>query len=96
MPSFVNIANETHGGDDVVLYANGPMAELFGGQIDNNFLAYGMAAALCVGPAKEICGGAEKNDVDRIFFLSFLWILLFVFLLIFLYSFCNYWELFQV
>lgn len=84
MPSFVNIANETHGGEDVVLYAIGPMAELFGGQIDNTFLAYGMAAALCVGPAKEVCKGATTpspttptTGAEKIYSYGFLWILLY-------------------
>ena len=46
---------ETHGGEDVPVYAHGPMAHLFAGLYDQSYLAHAMAYASCVGPNNKEC-----------------------------------------
>lgn len=42
---------ETHGGEDVAVYATGPMSHLFTGVNEQHYLAYAMAYAACIGNA---------------------------------------------
>ncbi|XP_061682021.1 intestinal-type alkaline phosphatase-like isoform X2 [Syngnathoides biaculeatus] len=44
---------ETHGGEDVAIYAKGPMAHLFHGVKEQNYVAHVMAYAACLEPYKE-------------------------------------------
>jgi alkaline phosphatase len=53
--SLVPIGSETHGGEDVAIYANGPMAHLFHGVQEQNYIAHAMAYASCVGQNKDHC-----------------------------------------
>ncbi|KAK7503299.1 hypothetical protein BaRGS_00005564, partial [Batillaria attramentaria] len=52
----VPMSSETHGGEDVAIYARGPMAHLFTGVHEQNYIPHVMAFASCVGaysdPAK--------------------------------------------
>jgi len=41
----VRLGNETHGGDDVAIFARGPMAFLFGGVVEQNYIFHVMYAA---------------------------------------------------
>lgn len=41
---------ETHGGEDVAIYAKGPMAHLFHGVKEQNYVAHVMAYAACLQP----------------------------------------------
>lgn len=41
---------ETHGGEDVAIYAKGPMAHLFHGVKEQNYVAHVMAYATCLEP----------------------------------------------
>lgn len=41
---------ETHGGEDVVIYARGPMAHLFHGVQEQHYVAHVMAYAACLEP----------------------------------------------
>lgn len=43
------MSTETHGGDDVAIYARGPMAHLLTGTHEENDIAHVMAYASCVG-----------------------------------------------
>ncbi len=43
--SLVPLAGETHGGEDVAIYAGGPWAQLFAGTVDENFIYHAMAYA---------------------------------------------------
>ena len=54
--SLVPLIVETHGGEDVGIYASGPMAHLFRGVVEQNVIAHVMATASCVGPDYEDCG----------------------------------------
>ena len=47
--SIVPMAYETHGGEDVAIFARGPMAHLFHGVHEQNYIAHVMAYASCVG-----------------------------------------------
>ncbi|CAH1725916.1 unnamed protein product [Aphis gossypii] len=44
-PSLVDLEDETHGGDDVMVFARGPMSHLFTGNYEQNQIALGMAMA---------------------------------------------------
>ena len=58
--AFIKTIEESHGGEDVPIYANGPMAHLFTGVHQQTFIAHGMAYASCVGPNKGHCDGKNK------------------------------------
>ena len=47
--SAVPMFYETHSGEDVSIYARGPMAHLFSGVKEQNYIAFVMAHAACVG-----------------------------------------------
>ncbi|GBO38094.1 Alkaline phosphatase, tissue-nonspecific isozyme [Araneus ventricosus] len=51
----------THGGEDVGVYAVGPMAHLFTGVYDQHYIAHAMAYAACIGRSKEHCGGGDGS-----------------------------------
>lgn len=51
----VPLKDETHGGEDVPIYASGPMAHLFRGVVEQNYIAHVMAYAACIGRNKDHC-----------------------------------------
>ncbi|XP_054712961.1 alkaline phosphatase, tissue-nonspecific isozyme-like [Uloborus diversus] len=51
----IPLPDETHGGEDVPIYATGPMAHLFRGVVEQNYVAHVMAYAACIGRNKEHC-----------------------------------------
>ncbi|XP_064598681.1 alkaline phosphatase-like [Liolophura sinensis] len=53
--SAVPMKWETHGAEDVAVYATGPMAHLFHGVQEQNYIAHVMAYASCVGENKDHC-----------------------------------------
>lgn len=59
-PSRVPMQWDTHGGQDVAVYARGPMAHLVNGVQESNYFAYVMAYASCVGPRKEKCSRHDQ------------------------------------
>ncbi|XP_058890236.1 alkaline phosphatase, tissue-nonspecific isozyme [Acipenser ruthenus] len=62
--SSVLLDKETHGGEDVAVFARGPMAHLFHGVQEQNYVAHAMAYAACVGENKGHCAkpSASAND----------------------------------
>lgn len=46
----VPLVVETHAGEDVAIYAKGPMAHLFHGVKEQNYVAHVMAYAACLEP----------------------------------------------
>ncbi|XP_046389561.1 alkaline phosphatase-like [Ischnura elegans] len=50
-PGTVPLGSETHGGDDVAVYARGPWSELFTGSFEQNFIMHAMCYAAQIGPA---------------------------------------------
>lgn len=59
----VPLISETHGGEDVAVYATGPMSYLFTGVNEQHYLAHAMAYASCVGDAsyKADCDSARRR-----------------------------------
>lgn len=55
-PSSLPLTSETHGGDDVGIFALGPWAHLFTGVVEQNIIPYAMAYASCVGEGPTGCG----------------------------------------
>ncbi|XP_026739041.1 alkaline phosphatase, tissue-nonspecific isozyme-like isoform X1 [Trichoplusia ni] len=54
-PALVPIGRETHGGEDVAVFAKGPWAHLFTGNYEQNFLPHAIAYAACIGPGLTNC-----------------------------------------
>ena len=54
--------DETHGGEDVAVYALGPMAHLFHGVQEQNYIAHVMAYASCVGSNKKHCSAIPSSS----------------------------------
>ncbi|XP_078524179.1 alkaline phosphatase-like [Lissotriton helveticus] len=48
--SAVSLSTETHGGEDVAIMAKGPMAQLFHGVREQNYVAHVIAYAMCIEP----------------------------------------------
>ena len=60
---------ETHGGEEVPIYASGPMAHLFHKTHEQNYIAHVMAYASCVGDNTAHCDGTvagAKGIVGRV------------------------------
>lgn len=55
MPAGVPLASETHGGEDVPIYARGPMSHLFHATHEQSYIAHAMAYASCVGTNLRHC-----------------------------------------
>ncbi|XP_067307996.1 alkaline phosphatase, tissue-nonspecific isozyme [Pseudorasbora parva] len=60
--SAVPLDSETHGGEDVALLARGPMAHLFQGVYEQNYIAHAMAYAACVGDNQQHCTATAEPD----------------------------------
>ncbi|WP_428409366.1 alkaline phosphatase [Hyphococcus sp.] len=52
-PSLVPLGSETHGGQDVTIYASGPGAYLFSGTVEQNYIFHVMMDALRLSPQTE-------------------------------------------
>merc|ERR1712113_689902 len=48
-PGFKTQSGETHGGEDVALFATGPWSHLFSGVKEQNYIAHALAHASCIG-----------------------------------------------
>uniref|UniRef100_A0A672MVC6 Alkaline phosphatase n=1 Tax=Sinocyclocheilus grahami TaxID=75366 RepID=A0A672MVC6_SINGR len=51
--SAAPLDSETHGGEDVALFARGPMAHLYQGVYEQSYIPHAMAFAACVGTNQE-------------------------------------------
>jgi len=62
-PSGQPIKSETHGGDDVGIWAVGPMAHLFHGVHEQSYIAHVMSYSACIGPQAHYprCNGARTT-----------------------------------
>ena len=54
-PSSVPLESETHGGDDVAVFARGPHHSMFTGLYEQSQLPHLMAYAACIGPGRHSC-----------------------------------------
>ncbi|XP_055638981.1 alkaline phosphatase-like [Toxorhynchites rutilus septentrionalis] len=60
-PTMVPLGLETHGGDDVAVFASGPWAHLFTGTYEQHYIPHAMAYAACIGHGKTACmRGGER------------------------------------
>lgn len=55
--SAVPLKMETHGGEDVAVFAKGPLAHLLHGVHEQNYIPHVMAYATCIGQNTEHCKG---------------------------------------
>lgn len=61
-PSTVPLESETHGGDDVAVFASGPYAQLFSGVYEQHFIPHAMSYASCLGE-RSMC--ADRGIARR-------------------------------
>lgn len=54
-PTMVELQVETHAGDDVGIFANGPHANMFTGVHEQNYIPHAIAYAMCIGPGRTYC-----------------------------------------
>lgn len=64
--SAVPLSSETHGGEDVAIYAQGPMSHLFHSVHEQHYIAHVMAYASCVGSysSSDTCAAADVEEVN--------------------------------
>ncbi|XP_045500569.1 membrane-bound alkaline phosphatase-like [Colias croceus] len=54
-PAAVPLSSETHGGDDVAVFARGPQHALFSGLYEQSHIPHFLAYASCIGPGPHAC-----------------------------------------
>src|SRR4051812_33730578 len=64
MNTFCDTLYETHGGEDVGIYAIGPYSHLLTGTIDNTFIAHAMAWAACLTDDGGACEHEQNVSVS--------------------------------
>ncbi|NWY49051.1 PPBT protein, partial [Sylvia atricapilla] len=75
--SAVPLRQETHGGEDVAVFARGPMAHLLHGVHEQNYIPHAMAYAACIGSNQGHCNTAGRPATPLLLpFLSLLLLLL--------------------
>lgn len=55
------LRHETHGGEDVAIFARGPMAHLLHGVHEQNYIPHVMAYAACIGANRDHCASASSS-----------------------------------
>lgn len=60
--SAVPLRHETHGGEDVAVFAKGPMAHLLHGVHEQNYIPHVMAYASCIGANLDHCAWAGSGS----------------------------------
>ncbi|MEE6482400.1 hypothetical protein FKM82_013234 [Ascaphus truei] len=70
--SAVPLRMETHGGEDVAVFAKGPMAHLLHGVHEQNYIPHVMAYASCIGQNQNHCksGGAHHGSAASLTLMS--------------------------
>ncbi|XP_044138393.1 alkaline phosphatase-like [Bufo gargarizans] len=64
--SAVPLSQETHGGEDVAVFAKGPMAHLLHGVHEQNYIPHVMAYASCVGQNLNHCKSASSGKSTEV------------------------------
>ncbi|TDG44124.1 hypothetical protein AWZ03_009455 [Drosophila navojoa] len=54
-PTAVPLESETHGGDDVAVFASGPYSHLFTGVFEQHYIPHAMAYASCLSESRSMC-----------------------------------------
>ncbi|XP_030041678.1 alkaline phosphatase isoform X1 [Microcaecilia unicolor] len=65
--SAVPLQSETHSGEDVAIFAKGPLAHLLHGVHEQNYIPHVMAYAACIGQNKDHCKPDAASNVSRPF-----------------------------
>ncbi|NXN18519.1 PPBT protein, partial [Indicator maculatus] len=73
--SAVPLRQETHGGEDVAIFARGPMAHLLHGVHEQNYIPHAMAYAACIGSNRGHCNAAARAAASLSPFLTLLLLL---------------------
>ncbi|NXE17151.1 PPBT protein, partial [Lophotis ruficrista] len=74
--SAVPLRQETHGGEDVAVFARGPMAHLLHGVHEQNYIPHAMAYAACIGSNRAHCSAAARPAASVLLpFLALLFLL---------------------
>lgn len=60
--SSIPLDDETHGGEDVAVFAAGPGSGLVRGTFEQNYIAYVMGYAGCMGPAEKLNDGCNRVE----------------------------------
>ncbi|KAK5641170.1 hypothetical protein RI129_009717 [Pyrocoelia pectoralis] len=63
-PSYIPLNGETHGGDDVAVFASGPWAHLFSGVIEQNVIPHVIKFASCVGEDNSTCSSNVNSGAS--------------------------------
>lgn len=61
-PATIPRLDETHGGDDVVIFAAGPHAHLFTGSMEQHTIPHFMAYASCIGDGITFCNKTKAYN----------------------------------
>jgi len=68
---------ETHGGEDVPIYAVGPLAQMLSGVHEQNYVAHAAAYAACLGPyANSECWRRAQSSAGSHHYTSLTFIML--------------------
>ncbi|XP_055864866.1 alkaline phosphatase, tissue-nonspecific isozyme-like [Biomphalaria glabrata] len=62
--AYIKMPNETHGGEDVIIYAKGPMAHLFQGTKEQSYIGHVMMYSACLGVYKDSCDMPKRNSLS--------------------------------
>lgn len=71
-PATVPLTEETHGGDDVGVFAFGPHSHLFTGVYEQHYIAHAMMYATCLGPENYLKAPACNSSAAVKFSLVFM------------------------
>ncbi|CAH1639377.1 unnamed protein product [Spodoptera littoralis] len=66
----VPLEDETHGGDDVAVFARGPHHSMFTGLYEQSQLPHLMAYAACIGPGRHACSAATHALAQPVLLLT--------------------------
>lgn len=63
-PAAVPKKDETHGGDDVVIFAKGPHSHMFTGSMEQHTIPHFMAYAACIGDGITYCQSKQNGIIS--------------------------------
>ena len=66
-PKIVPMKYETHGGDDVAVFALGPWSHLFNGLYEQNVIPHAIGYAACIGNGLTVCNDYWFLMIDFVF-----------------------------
>ncbi|XP_069687805.1 alkaline phosphatase 4-like [Periplaneta americana] len=77
--SPIYLSSESHGGEDVPVYAHGPSSQLFSSVYYNNYIAHAISRATCIGPHAAACkdkvvSSAVKNSYSTFFLICVIYV----------------------